>query len=371
MKTKVLFGAMMLAMLFVSCKQREDLLGTMEKIGDSSMRGIYVGWLVDSVNMQTTITQYVLDKDAYTGSFDEVRTGNQTIYGTTNANLVWQNHGYSEDGLSFKLDIAKGADPAVRMLWSSATLKDPNNRTYSASLLDIYKTFTTMYEGFTALNEWAHRDSTVYNDTIKTTQKYLKFDEVRNMGISWDSVQSLINYVATIQDTLHWYNKEFGKNVRDTVFYKLDSKTGLYNAIAAQGSEDSRTITTYNFVGNATETFVSVNFGYVLDGGTPQPFTYSSWTAVYDTNYYKHPESKKYEITEVKISDASWTFNGMTNGKKFSILTKGTIKTHTDKNGDVKNDEKKDAFQEFTISAFSAKDKALTLDEVKMKYQEK
>lgn len=367
MKTKLLFGVMAFAMVLVSCKKDNDVISTMEQTGDANMRGMYVGWQIDSVNMQTTLAQYVLDKEAYTGKYYEVQTGNKKLYATTEAGLTWADKGFAEDGLSFKLEITKG-DQTYPMTWVHNALYDEKNQAYTSSLLDIYSTFNTAYETFTQLNgKWYYKDSTVFNDTIKTEQKYLKFDEVVSKNISWDSVQTLINYVASIQDTLHWYNEEFGKTVRDTVYYKETKTQGVYNAIAAQGTEASRILSTYDYIGNATEHFVTVQFGYEI-ADKPQPCAYSAWTAVYDTNYYKHPESAKYEITQVELENGVWTFSGMTNGKKFTILGKGTVKTHTEKDGVKKDDEQANGFHEFVISAYSAKDTTLTLGEDKMKY---
>ncbi|MCQ2312800.1 MAG: hypothetical protein MJZ84_05065 [Paludibacteraceae bacterium] len=367
MKTKLLFGVMAFAMVLVSCKKDNDVISTMEQTGDANMRGMYVGWQIDSVNMQTTLAQYVLDKEAYTGKYYEVQTGNKKLYATTEVGLTWVDKGFAEDGLSFKLEITKG-DQTYPMTWVHNALYDEKNQAYTSSLLDIYSTFNTAYETFTQLNgKWYYKDSTVFNDTIKTEQKYLKFDEVVSKNISWDSVQTLINYVASIQDTLHWYNEEFGKTVRDTVYYKETKTQGVYNAIAAQGTEASRILSTYDYIGNATEHFVTVQFGYEI-ADKPQPCAYSAWTAVYDTNYYKHPESAKYEITQVELENGVWTFSGMTNGKKFTILGKGTVKTHTEKDGVKKDDEQANGFQEFVISAYSAKDTTITLGEDKMKY---
>ncbi len=370
MKTKLLFGAMALALIFTSCKKDNDVIGTMEKMGDENMRGMYVGWLVDSAKMQSTMTQYVLDKEAYTGKFFEISSGNARVYESSEANFVWKDKGYSKEGTSLLLDIVMG-EQTYPMTWVHNALYDEQGRVYGSSLLNIYDTYSKAYTDFALLtNEWVYRDSTVYNDTIETEQKYLKFVEAVSKKITMDSVQSLIAYVASIQDTLHWYNKEFGKTVRDTVYYKEDSKNpGKYNATYPKGTEDTRIIKTYIYVGNATEHFVSVQFGSQI-GSVPHTLTYSAWTAAYDTNYYKHPEVSKYEISSVVIEDGKWTFSGLTNGKKFTILGKGTIKTHTEKDGEKKDESKVDGFKEFVITGFSAKDKAMTLGEDKMKYTE-
>lgn len=370
MKTKLLFGALALALIFTSCKKDNDVVSTMEKIGDDNMRGMYVGWLVDSAKMQSTMTQYVLDKEAYTGKLFEITSGNAKVYESSEANLTWKDKGYSKEGTSFLLDIVMG-EQTYPMTWVHKALYDEQGRVYLSSLLDIYNTFSKTYTDFALLsNEWVYRDSTIYQDTTKVTQLYLEFKEVTSKDISIDSVNSLINYVELMRDSIHWYNKEFGKTVRDTVYYKENSKKpGFYNAIAAKGTEKSRVIESYTMVGNATEHFVSVQFGSQI-GSVPHTLTYSAWTAAYDTNYYKHPEVSKYEIESVVIEDGMWTFSGLTNGKKFTILGKGTIKTHTEKNGEKKDEQKVGGFQEFVISAFSAKDKAMTLGEDKMKYTE-
>lgn len=370
MKTKLLFGALALALIFTSCKKDNDVVSTMEKIGDNNMRGMYVGWLVDSAKMQSTMTQYVLDKEAYTGKLFEISSGNERVYESIEANFVWKDNGYSKEGTSLLLDIVMG-EQTYPMTWVHKALYNGQGREYSSSLLNIYDTYSKTYTEFALLsNEWVYRDSTIYQDTTKVTQLYLEFQEVVSKDISIDSVNSLINYVELMRDSIHWYNKEFGKTVRDTVYYKENSKKpGFYNAIAAKGTEKSRVIESYTMVGNATEHFVSVQFGSQI-GSVPHTLTYSAWTAVYDTNYYKHPEVSKYEISSVVIEDGKWTFSGLTNGKKFTILGKGTIKTHTEKDGEKKDDQKVGGFQEFVISAFSAKDKAMTLGEDKMKYTE-
>lgn len=370
MKTKLLFGALALALIFTSCKKESDFIGTLEKMGDGNMRGMYVGWSVDSAKMQSTMTQYVLDKEGYTGNFYEISSGNERVYESIEANFAWKSKGYSKEGTSFLLDIVMG-EQTYPMKWGSNSLYDEQGRVYGSSLLNIYDTYSKTYTDFALLtNEWVYRDSTIYQDTTKVTQLYLEFQEVVSKDISIDSVNSLINYVELMRDSIHWYNKEFGKTVRDTVYYKENSKKpGFYNAIAAKGTEKSRVIESYTMVGNATEHFVSVQFGSQI-GSVPHTLTYSTWTAVYDTNYYKHPEVSKYEISSVVIEDGKWTFSGLTNGKKFTILSKGTIKTHTEKDGEKKDDQKVGGFQELLISAFSAKDKTMTLGEDKMKYTE-
>ncbi len=370
MKTKLLFSVMALAMVFVSCKKDNDVISTMEKTGDANMRGMYVGWLVDSVKMQSTMTQYVLDKEAYTGNFFAISSGNARVYESTEANFVWKDKGFSQDGTSFLLDIIQG-EQTYPMTWVHNALYDEQGHAYASSLLNIYDTYSKTYTDFALLtNEWVYRDSTIYQDTTKVTQYYLDFQEVTSRDINADSLAALISYVETMRDSIHWYNEEFGKSVRDTVFYKEKSDNpGFYNAIAAKGTEKSRILESYTTVGNATEHFVAVQFGSQL-GSVPHTLTYSCWTAVYDTNYYKHPEESKYEIESVVIENGTWVFSNMTNGKKFTILSKGNIKTHTEKDG-VKSDETQtNGFQELLISAFSAKDKAMTLGEDKMKYVE-
>ncbi len=379
MKRKLLFGFMALALICSSCKKDNDVMDTIVNLGDQNMRAMYSVQTVDTASMLSSVTQYVLDKKNYKGSLNVVSAGNKAPLKTNQTLFIWRQNGINPGTLRYDLDVEFAVRDyvATKMEWAHGILYDAEGNAYPSALLDVFTNFQDIYSTFVPLtNEWNHKDSTIHCDTIKTTKAYLAWKEKTVRTITQDRLNELLAFFDQqwVKDTIHWYNQEFGKTARDTVYYApVAGKPGCYNATYSDSVPSTRDIFEYPYVGNATENFITARFDFDASSGA-QSFSYSAWKAEYSKDYYKNKTATtatSLVMTE-EMKNVPWVLGIITNAKKFQIVTKGQLlkKKTTTQAG---------AVTEFThtqntvavtrqIESFATKDSTMTLDGTKMKY---
>lgn len=378
MKTKLLFCAMLVIAIMSSCKKDYDVMGTMKDVANKTVRTTYVNWSVDSTAMKSVMSQYVYPANGNEGAFQVASAGNGLPIATSQEKVIWEDKGFTEGNLTTWLTATHESGLVNNFLFAHMNLLDESGTLYNSSLLDIYKTYSQVYDEFVPLKGmWMYKDTTRYIDTTKVTLDYLKWSEQTSKNITKDSVDKLIAFVGQqwVQDTLHWYNKEFGTSIRDTVYYKATkSDPNLYNAISAVPSPASRVVEMYDTVGVATQDLIK--FQFVCDEQGNQTGMMYSLTEAYDRAFYEKPDTTAITATvmETSMPAAVWCMSYLTNAKKFDMLLKGdetiTTKAFSGGNWVPVVEPEKDAYRGISISAFDKKKLTLTFGEVKMALEE-
>ena len=378
MKTKLLFCAMLVIAVMSSCKKDYDVMGTMADVANKTARTTYVNWLVDSTAMKSVMSQYVYPATGNEGAFQVATAGNGLPLSTSEEKVIWEDKGFTEGNLTTWLTATHESGLVNNFLFAHMNLLDENGTLYNSSLLNIYTTYSQIYDEFVPLKGmWAYRDTTRYIDTTEVTDEYTKWTETASKNITMDSVNALIAFIGQpeVQESIHWYNKEFGTNVRDTVYYKVTKNDpNLYNAISAFPSKGSRKVLVFDTIGIASRDLIK--FQFVCDEQGNQTGMAYIRNEAYDRAFYENPDTTIVTATDVEISMpvAVWCLANLTNAKKFDLLLKGdettTAKAFSGGNWVPVVEPEKDAYLGISISAFDKKKQTLTYDEVKMTLEE-
>lgn len=374
MKTKVLFCAMLVMAVMSSCKKDYDIMGTMKDVANKTVRSTYVNWTVDSTNMKSIMSQYVYPATSNEGAFQVASAGNGLPIALSEEKVVWEDNGFAEGNLNTLLTATHESGLVKKFIFAHMSLTDESQTVYNSSLLNIYTTYKQIYDEFVPLQDvWSFRDTTRYIDTTNITHTYLRWTEEASKNITLDSVNKLRAFIEQqwVQDTIHWYNKEFGASVRDTVYFKATKNDpNLYNAISAVCTETSRIIQKYDTVGVATRDLMKLQF--MCDAAGNQKMMAYQLSEEYSKEYYTNPTSEKAiaTIEEVDIPEGIWCMVNVTNAKKFDILVKGDEKTtkkmYKNAGWATFTHQACGAYRDMNISGFDKKKQTMTCNEVKM-----
>lgn len=377
MKRKLLFGFMALALICSSCKKDNDVMDTIVNLGDQNMRAMYSVQTVDTASMLSSVTQYVLDKKINKGSLNVVSAGDKAPLKTNQTLFIWRQNGINPGTLRYDLDVEFAVRDyvATKMEWAHGILYDAEGNAYPSALLDVFTNFQNIYSTFVPLtNEWNHKDSTIYYDTIKITIPCLTWKQ-ESKNLTQSEIDEKRTYFAQqwVKDTIAWYNEKFNKHIPDSIRVVKEVSGGKFQVILPKSTEGSYDDISYPYVGNATKNIITARFNFDASSGA-QSFSYNAWNAEYSKDYYKNPTATTATslVTTEEMTNVPWVLGIIANAKKFQIVTKGQLlkKKTTTQAG---------AVTEFThtqntvavtrqIESFATKDSTMTLDGTKMKY---
>ncbi len=372
MKNKLLVFAFACAVLgLIGCrKEKTDIFEVSTQIAQNTLQGIYVYIDVDSTKMSTTLQEWKLTENATDG-----KTGYYRIVSTgcgENSNvqtpLSWEPATMTENHQTMVIPVKIGEEN-LKMNWTGGVLDFGEYVTYKSliSIADLLLNFSEKFANVT----FVINDTTNYLTIKKDTIPYLAW-RTEVVNFTQDSIDAYKQFLLTMADTLAWFNENYPTQaVPDTVrFSTKQQSNGTYKGQISRPYETIRIkLDTTNH--GPLEIFngeLICNQSADLDNTGSFSFHKRTWTE----EFYDKPASDKaqsYDSLYV-VPNAKWTMTSFTNAKKFDVMLNGDaqVKVVATKAGKTTSSEdvtKPAAFTTLQLSAFSAEDGVVTLNDKK------
>ena len=331
-KSKSMVGVLFaVAIALVSCQEKVDIYGPMDKIVDGKIPATYSYTVIDSANFTATVYEYmfVVDEEtkAQTGSYLVTSITGDGKATREEKTFTYKRGAMTDDHLYYNVELTFADGSQTTVKWGSASIVDDKFTLNGPKRADHLITIS----GALPNKTWEFSSDTLYIDEIRNTVHFMNFvsavDYLTQAQI--DSINAWMKS-AEGQEAIAWWNsnlevigkKSSDKISRDTVrvFYNLE-ENGAYKSQYYHWAADSIVTVSYDTLGVKAhvESLFKLNFA---SGATNTGAYYYQYTH-YGRDYYKQGNLQDLTVNEISYDLNHWgvAFNGsLLNAKTLSVI---------------------------------------------------
>lgn len=298
-----------------------DLIEVDRQLAQKRLAGIYVYVDVDSVQMSTTLHEWSLkeDADGRTGYYRLAATGYGQDRDST-VTLTWEPAIMAENYLYVTVPVTTELGLQKDLVWANGVINVDGYATekFLISEANVLRKLHESFKNFT----FEVNDTTPAIFLSKSIWKYMAWNTEQRKEVTVDSVRAYNEWLATMKDTIAWYNARFKQNIPDSVKGKPNAQ-GIYKvAIFPVGTEKKETVTDTIKYGPAK--IVNGKMVYNIEDGVYKG-SYQLRIREWSLDYYMDSleTTSTLRDSSYQIVDAIWTPSHYINGAAFSVLFKG------------------------------------------------